>query len=479
LIALAGGTLVLSGILLWLSPKWMERFQIWKEPVLADRVVFLPADEEDTAELPEPLPRVSQGPVLWREKAVRTEYTTTGGATLTTVEGAVFSLPPGAVSREVEIEVVPVVNLPTKLIPESHIQVGPMHDLRIDGQDHWQFEQPISISLPYLTEMVQQAPEGATPVIATLVDDVWEILPSEVNAAGGVVTAQTDHASIISTFIITTAIGSTLKFSQTGQGMWLCMTKHLDYTYKTKNFAIHYDTSGEHAVVPDTNYPITNGRSSGEHPLYVIDVGKYLEEMRAALPKVGMTVDEAGRGTRWDVFLLDLKAFGNAEIGGPILFDRELKIPNRNPGAKGEIFPPPDQYQYLVRKTCAHELMHVAQDDYYNWTNAGDAKSWTETSAEYQAVRLLELLGYPDKMPYYYIKDEPSLLSIPWYHAHLSEGDQEYAYAEFIQWLEKKGLDTKFFIYSVNKSANPPLVIHSFVPSRMNFVPSSLSSAVV
>jgi hypothetical protein len=458
-LALILGTLIPAALLFWLSPRWMDRLMVWKGPVHADRIVLVPAGDGDFEGLPKTRPKPTESPTLWHEKAVRAQYTLQNGATLTTVEGGVFSFPPGSIDRDVPVEVIPVIDLPDKAFPDNFVPVGGLHDLRIDGQDHWQFNRPVSISLPYLPKVVESIPGGAIPVVVAWTGNQWDQLPTRVDTERGLLTAETEHASLVGGIAITvTAFGGTvLKFTQTGQGLWLCITKNLEHTYKTKNFAIHYDTTGGHAVLSDAAYPLTNSRPPGSEPLYVVDIGKHLEDTRAALPKVGMTVKEAGWGTRWDVFLLNLASFGNAEIGGPILLDNKLKIPNRKGGAAAEVFPPSKAYRYLMRKTCAHELMHVAQDAYYNFTNSGAAKPWTEMSAEYQAVHLLELMGEPDLMPHYYIQDDSGFLQVPMHKAHDSSGTQEYAYAEFLQWLEKRGLKTDSFIKSVNSTADPTL----------------------
>jgi len=416
----------------------------WKPPLLKLPVAVISSGPAPRGSETDITPR--ERPLLWNQAAVRSTAHTGRETSLTTVEGSTIVLPPGAVPDGAVVRAVPVVDLPHSMVRSKNLfAVGPVHDLRIDGKEHWRFGRPIRVSLAFDPGVLPKELRGLHPVLGTWQAGSWHPLASAWNLASKTVSASTDHACLLGVVVIgaTATVGPLLKFTETGQGLMRLLMKRPQETYRTPNFALHYDVSGTGAVVADADYPLRGARKGGGvTPLFVEDMGTYLEEAMSALPGVKMPVAAAGMW-RWDVFLAPLSIVeGMSAMGGPVLLDNDFRW--------GKDFAP--HYGYLLRKTCAHELIHVAQDDYFNTFNAGGLRWWLESTAEYLAVHLLKAQGHPDPDPYRYLKNYPELLAVPFQRADTMRA---YAYARYLAWMEDQGVDVVSLIHRINRGGDP------------------------
>src|SRR5690606_24843987 len=109
--------------------------------------------------------------------------------------------------------------------------------------------------------------------------------------------------------------------------------------------------------------------------------------------------------------------FGSSELGGPVLLDNDFSFGGSTVSS---------HLEYQMRATSAHELIHVAQDDYFNISNAGGYRWWLEVTAEYLSHRLMRLQNRTNAEADYYIRSEPELLATP---LNRAENLQPYAYA--------------------------------------------------
>jgi len=441
--ALLLGTLVPAAILWWIHPLWIERLMFWKPPLVEPPVAVMSSGPAPGGGQVDLTPREHLR--LWDENAVRATARAGQATSLTTIEGSTIVLPPGAVPDGAVVRSVPVVELPRSMERSKDLfALGPVHDLRIDGKEHWRFARPIRLSLAFDPEVLPEDLRGQRYVLATWQHGAWQPLASSWDPVRKRVSASTDHACVVGvvTILTTTAVGSLVKFTETGQGLMRLLLQRPQKTYQAKNFAIHYNVSGPGAVIADVDYPLRSGRKAGgDPPLFVRDMGNFLEEARAALPDVRVHVAKAGMW-RWDVFLAPLPVEGMSAMGGPVLLDNDFRW--------GKELAP--HYGYLLRKTCTHELIHVAQDDYFNAFNAGGLRWWLESTAEYLAVRLLEAHGHPDPDPYRYLKNYPELLAVPFQQADTMRA---YAYARYLAWMHDQGVDVVSLIDRVNAGGSP------------------------
>ncbi len=108
-------------------------------------------------------------------------------------------------------------------------------------------------------------------------------------------------------------------------GAWKLLSDNLEYTYKTDNFAIHYNRGVRRPASPRISPICRLSRKSAAHPLYVMDIGRYLEEARLNLPPVRPKVSRPLM-IRYDALLAPMTEFGSSELGGPILLDNDFSL---------------------------------------------------------------------------------------------------------------------------------------------------------
>jgi len=440
----------------WLNPLWLDEYAFWRGEVYGPDSLYLAATEAELVELEPPPPPPEERVVLWNELAVETRYDPTTGATLETVEGARFDFVSGSIDGATSVEIVPVRELPVEMMQERGIVPhGPLHDVRVGGAEHHDFEAGVPVTFRFDPEGIPAELADARIAVGTWQDGHWVELPSRVDVQAGTAQATLDHASVMGILLVggklsvegaiaiygTLSVGSFGRFTSTGQSLVQAMTSSLPDTYETKNFSIHYATEDPIGVPRDDEYPDARGRASSDAPLFVQDVGVYLEEALAGLHEVGIPA-RGGMLLRHDVFLPPSADFGSSGLGGPLYLDNDF----RNPDTR--VFPA--DFTYRLRVTCAHELIHVAQDDYFHTFNATAARWWIEATAEFLANRFMDLRGQELVGVDYYVDDYPHLLEKPW---DRSQGNASYAWARFLDWLgEEKGVDAIALVQRVNEA---------------------------
>lgn len=453
-VAMLFGTGVLVGGLVWTEPQWLQRIVSWRAPSLPPETILVPSPVGDApGEVWRPEPTVG----LWPEMAAAGDYDPATGLTLTTLEGSEVVLPPGAIADRRSVVVTPVTRLPIAMCQGDQLPIGPILDVAVDGQEHWTFERHIEVAVPFRESLLPEGfPEGR-PAIAVWEDGHWRELPTRHDLQAGVLRAQVPHASLLGAVWIGTkvvgwvAAGWAVTTSEPVLTTYKLMMEKVDLTYKTKNFAIHYSSPLQPEREPplDADYhPHTTfqGKRDPVHARYITDLGVFLEEGRSWLPEVHMKVGEAWVD-RWDVFVIPLAgAFGATFLGGPLLIDNDMRFGTETG------FPQP--LEWVMRRTCVHELIHIAQDAYMS--NLGVSyhrqKWWMESTADYLSNVLMEAKkGVLDPLPLYYIRTEPALPAVGWDGGH---DIAWYAHARFLKWMESYGLDVPKAIFAVNRAGD-------------------------
>ncbi|MCD4751230.1 MAG: hypothetical protein K8R59_17810, partial [Thermoanaerobaculales bacterium] len=415
------GTVVMVGALIWIEPQWMQRIVFWHEPVLPPEVILIPSfdsDFDDTSEMKRPEAEIG----VWSEFAMQGAYDPSSGLTLTTIEGSKVVFPPGSISDSRPVVVTPVVHLPIEMTEDDKLPIGPMLDIAVDGQEHCSFERPIEVTIPFNRSLLPTGFPDGQPAIAVWEEDHWNVLPTRYDTERRVLTAEAPHASVIGAIWVVTKIaggvaaGWAIVTSEPVLATYKLLMEQTDLTYETKNFAIHYLTPviKPPQAVPPIGHEYTDnttykGKEHLLHPRYITDLGVFLEEGRSWLPDVHMKVSEVWIN-RWDVFVVPLAgAFGATFLGGPLLLDNDMRF-------GGEVAFP-KHLEWVMRRTCIHELIHVGQDDYMS--NIGitfqKQKWWMESTADYLSNVIMEAkTGKPDPFPFYYISDMRALPSKGW-----------------------------------------------------------------
>ena len=443
------------GGLVWLNPNWVDRIAFWRGPIYPKDPVFEPA-----VAIERPKRVVMNGLMpdgLWVEgrRAVEVEYDPTRGATLTTKEGAQIELPPGCIREAATVQVAPVMAVTPAFLNKNMAVAGPCYKIYVGGQPHYKFAKPIRVTVPYQKELLGAG--GSTEGLALFVSESgpWERCPSVVNERTQTVTAQVTHCSglLCGVYWIGTRIILPLAIlnytSATGKGLVnrRVIRAFRRDTYDTRNFSIHYTTTGDDAVPSDAEFPLKPATPRAGIPNFVVYVGETLEEIRPTMGDVGVPVPE-GMLTRHEVFLENIVAFGDTPAGGPLWITTNWKDPN------GKSFKPQDWDRWL-RGTLAHELVHVSQNDFFGVGQLRDNGWWMEMSAAYLADLAWEKRGRPTAMvrEYYLPMTGGRLTNASMF---VEPKEQQYAWAAFLQWLEerKSQQQVQDLVRSINKSGS-------------------------
>ncbi|MBI1371204.1 MAG: hypothetical protein GC159_00350 [Phycisphaera sp.] len=446
-------TAVAAGALWWLNPMWFDRMAMWRGPVLSEQTVFIAADDtrSDIDVEMQRQKRIESGIERWPGAAVNTGYSPQSGATLQTIEGTMLQFPPGAMTGQARIEAVPVVGLPEEIIDTSGgpLPVGPLHDVRVDGRAHTVFSTPVRVRVPIDAKSLPAGVDVKNLRVGSYAEGKWEAVPSRLDPGGKFVEGEVQHASLIGAVAIGTgAVALVGKFTETGRTLRRIIAQRNTYAknvYDTDNFSIYYGDGTD--ILQDGAYPLTAGRASDGVPCYVKDVGRWIEDAREHLDVVGMSV---GRGVphRWGVFLAPLDNFGSTALGGPVIIDNDML-------GRNETSYPPD-LEYRIHNTVVHELIHVAQDDFFNASNATGQEWWIESTAEYLGNKYLALRGGPKGDKRYYVRNDFRMLETPLDEA---TAERPYAYASFYEFLdEQRGMDVVAAIKRTNEMGAPKLL---------------------
>ncbi len=220
-----------------------------------------------------------------------------------------------------------------------------------------------------------------------------------------------------------------------------------DAVYSTKNFNLNYLSAGKAGAPPtDADYlrhATYKGKKHAGHPRFVTDLGDFLEDARSWLPDVKMQVSEVWFD-RYEVFVIPVPDFGESKLGGPMIITSDLSVY----GA------PPPTLSYDMRRTCVHELIHVAQDD--TLSNLQDftlgLRWWIESTAEHLSLKLMRTrAGQPNPSPHFYTSRCPTL---PATGMDGSTTLQPYAYAKLFDLMADRGVDTADLIKAVSARWN-------------------------
>lgn len=431
-----GMTAASLGALLWLNPTWFDRAAFWRGPRLKPEA-SLRVDPAAKAEFERrqgaaaAKQRKAEAMVLLPKLAVETNYAPDRGAKLEMPEGSTLDFPPGSVRGAEKIRVTPVARTSAEMKTPELLTFGQLFDVNIGGRDHYTFDRPVKLTIPYDPKLLPD-PQAGRPAIGTWEDGKWVALPTRDDPVNHTLTAELRHASVEGIIVIVTLLtaGPKIATSEPVEALRMQLRKRTDGLLNTQNFAIHYFKSwGAGRPMEDSVYPLAAGRPSGEHPLYIQDVARHLEEVRAGLDKVGTPVAAVSL-IRWDVFVVPMHGdYGASPAGGPVMITTDF---SNDDGSLGDL-------DGLMRSTIAHELIHVGQGNFFKYYKAETAAReswWIESTANFLSDRYWRLQGRKADSVQFYLDGKSDLLAKP---LDAVRGTETYAYGRFYEWIEKKG----------------------------------------
>lgn len=246
-----------------------------------------------------------------------------GGQVSVTIPGGSFK---GSKTLRVSTVTAPP---PSKL---GALRQGTVYDISLG--DVREFEQPVTLELPYDTSMI--APETADKAVLAGAwvpeQKTWELVPVRLDKARGVAIVQTRHLCA-----------------------W-CLY------YLARGYGVHQ--SANFVVVYDPNAGIPMGRQMQDSRDFAQRLGVYMEEARKRYVAAGFRVP-AG------------KSFAFVETG---------RLNSERGGITGNLLFS-SNYENVdeVRYEAAHEFFHAVQNEYFNVYSMGARGWWMEATASYAA----------------------------------------------------------------------------------------------
>lgn len=447
----------------WLNASWFDRVAFWRAPRVEPEPVALEGKEADAArkrwleEIPPPPPRVRATddltrPVLLHEVKAAGSYTPAAGGTVSDpVNGATVRLPAGALPQAARVTLTPVAKVPGEMaIPFA----GPVYDVKIDGREHTAFHRPIELALPYVRGLAKDDQVG----IQVWENGGWRALPSRVDPVRGMVIATSPHASLFSVADLA-KIAARIGFTATAGKLLAVLAivaagaendttraaafalyygRSEEYETPEGNFKIHYYTYGSAKIPRDWevfNDPFTPD-TSGRTPVYVQRLGHWLEYCRKELHAEGFALPPA-KLIRYDCFVVpDGETGGNlgaSNVSGPLFISPRIHELARTAGGG------PYDPEAVMKSTCAHELIHVAQGRWYSTVKSempwSGIERLCEADAEYNAWRFWSKRGMEDK---FHESLVASTLALPAYSFDRTGETERYAYALWFEWMQQR-----------------------------------------
>ncbi len=441
----------LLGLIWWLNPMWLDQRAVWRAPLVSDgaRVGhFASDDDEFLAQLGvDPAwaivgeAETSRGLGQFDLERVVGAYDPWSGGEVRGADGLGLQVPAGALPEGGELSMTPVLDPPDEM---RAYYAGLIYDIRLGDEEHLEFRRPVTLTLPIASNV---DPEQVRLVVWQ--NGRWEPVPAEVNASERTITAKIEHASHwlavssleVPPVAVAAAIAATLWAATNGttRGAGKSVAWALADGFETPggNFQFHYEMS---AVPDDATYlaavgsPRT-GSPVPDVPLYIQDLGSWLEECRPGLESMGLSLP-AAKLLRYDVFVSPIDALGLSGLGGPLVLSSDLHTK-----AAADGLPLAD----LMRSVCAHELVHVSQaglvvlpamaEEYLPAMIAPERRWWLEMTAEYLANYYWELQGRPLGIVAERYRKTPSLPNTTMVG---SEDPTYYSYASMLSLIDER-----------------------------------------
>ncbi len=416
-------TVALLALLHWLQPAWLDRVSFWRGARLpADPVSWSGgAAEAEGADETAALAHLAPEPdelETFEAGAVSAAYDPASGVSLAAPDGARLDFPPGSLREPNELRLAPVTWLPRSMAGPV---AGPVYELRIGENEHYAFDRPVPVRLPYREELFREA----DPVVGVFEEGGWRPLPTRVDRAGRTASAELPHASVLGVLGMTipapvagalvggaalAAAGYVVSANER-EMLWqgVYMGSGCSDVKETARFVIHSCPSGEHAPEPGL----------------VDELAETLEKCVGRLDSVGTPVP-APSLRKYHVFIGGTRAYGDTAPGGPLFFNANL----RSLLARDELRP-----ATAIRSVVAHELVHVAQSGFFGTIAAHRHTWWLEMSAAYLGDLFWDLQDQPtDMVPERYVRAAQGRLAAT--PMELTDDPEHYAYGTFLRWLD-------------------------------------------
>lgn len=416
-------TVAMGALLLWLQPAWFDRLAFWRGARLpADPVSWSGGAAEadvaaENAALAHPAPEPDELKTS-ETGAVAAAYDPASGVSLAAPDGARLDFPPGSLREPNELRLSPVTWLPRSMAGPV---AGPVYELRIGENEHYAFDRPVPVRLPYREELFRDA----DPIVGVFEEGGWRPLPTRVDRGARTASAELPHASVLGVLGMT--IPAPVAGALVGGSALLAAGYVVSANEREMFWQGHYLAMGCRDVKETTRFVI-HSCPTGEHAPeagLVDELAETLEKCAGRLDAVGTPVP-APSLRKYHVFVGRTKAYGDTAPGGPLFFNSKL----RTVLSKDDLRP-----DAALRSVVAHELVHVAQAGFFGTIAAHRHTWWLEASAAYLGDLFWDLQDQPTEMvPERYVRAAQGRL--PSTPMEATEDPEHYGYGTFLRWLD-------------------------------------------
>ncbi len=277
-------------------------------------------------------------------------------------EGVTVTIPKGITTDDFNLIIREIDNLPES--PET-IQILTAYDIELSFDD--EFDDFITIRYDIQPDVFADKSESDFAVgFYNEAEKKWQMFSDyEINFQNGYVECKTKHLTPVGFIEFITTGGYAHKFISNNITVYYSLKSGapMGYTeYQPEDKPWHIPTGDENWA-----------------PTYIQDVAHYINEAREAFADDPYNLEITDGNIK--VYVTDLK--GNdgeyGSVSGAVYLNNTMKLPNDVSGIS---------YQDVLRATCAHELLHLVQDNYYVMNKGNIGLWWLEATAT-QADRMV------------------------------------------------------------------------------------------
>lgn len=299
----------------------------------------------------------SEEKILQVESSIVTD---TGDVTISFCDSVLLTIPQGTSSVPITATIKEVTNIPFP----TEVNAGLIYDVSLSCSTL--FSPPLKFTFPYDPSKVENV-DSLKPVFYNESKEKWETYPVfAVDRATNTISFETDHLTPVGYFEFITNGGYPHKFVKDSVTVY--------YTYDSIHEPMSYSDyapieTSWHLPTTDTNWA----------PEYVQDIVHYINEARTLFAQHPDSLEI----TKGNINIY-VKNLGGSDgeygsVSGAIYIKNTVKLPTKISTLTN---------QDVLKSNCAHELLHLIQDNYYVMNKGNFGLWWLEATAT-QAGRML------------------------------------------------------------------------------------------
>ncbi|MFP4528364.1 MAG: hypothetical protein ACLFQX_07430 [Candidatus Kapaibacterium sp.] len=285
-----------------------------------------------------------------------------GDVTVSIGEGVRLTIPRGISSENINVKIRAIDNLSS--VPDV-MKILKAYDIELSIGDV--FDKELAIRFDLESDYFEGKTESDFAFgFYNSAEKKWQVFPEySINIAGSYAECKTNHLTTVGFIEFVTSGGYSYKFVGDNVTVYYCSGSDSPIRYPD------YDPPDQswHLPTSDPAYA----------PLFIQDVAHYIAEARDAFADSPHNLEVASGNI--NVYVKDLSSNDGeyGTISGAIYLNNKVSLPGHVSGVGKED---------VLAATCAHELLHLIQDNYYVMNKGSIGMWWLEATAT-QADRMV------------------------------------------------------------------------------------------